>query len=72
VDNLIDNPGSAAIHYGLQLSEWAIHPWVAGEIAIVGNEVSSGCSGRVRWRIASPCFPAIRGSRDIGVHACCE
>ena len=23
VNNLINNPGSAAIHYGLQLGEWA-------------------------------------------------
>ena len=42
VNNLIDNPGSAAIHYGLQLSEWGLHPWVAGQIAIVGNVLNHG------------------------------
>jgi pectate lyase len=42
VNNLIDNPGSAAIHYGLQLGEWGLHPWVAGQIAIVGNVLHHG------------------------------
>lgn len=42
VNNLIDNPGSAAIHYGLQLGEWGRHPWVAGQIAIVGNVLNPG------------------------------
>jgi hypothetical protein len=36
------NPGSAAIHYGLQLGEWGLHPWAAGQIAIVGNVVNHG------------------------------
>ncbi len=42
VNNLIDNPGSAAIHYGLQLGEWGLRPWVAGQIAIVGNVMKHG------------------------------
>jgi hypothetical protein len=42
VNNLIDNPGSAAVHYGLQLGEWGLHPWVAGQIAIVGNVLNHG------------------------------
>jgi len=42
VNNLIDNPGSAAIHYGLQIGEWGLHPWVAGQIAIVGNVLNHG------------------------------
>ena len=42
VNNLIDNPGSAAIHYGLQLGEWGLHPWVAGQIAMVGNVLKHG------------------------------
>jgi len=42
VNNLIDNPGSAAIHYGLQLGEWGLHPWIAGQIAIVGNVMKHG------------------------------
>ena len=46
VNNLIDNPGSAAIHYGLQLGEWGLHPWVAGQIAIVGNVLKHGPDSR--------------------------
>jgi pectate lyase len=42
VNNLIDNPGSAAIHYGLQRGEWGTHPWVSGQIAIVGNVMNYG------------------------------
>ena len=42
VNNLIDNPGSAAIHYGLQLGEWGMHPWVSRQIAIVGYVVNHG------------------------------
>ena len=42
VNNLIDNPGSAAIHYGLQRGEWGTHPWVSGQIAIVGNVMEHG------------------------------
>ena len=42
VNNLIDNPGSAAIHYGLQLGEWGLHPWVSGQIAIMGNVMNHG------------------------------
>lgn len=37
MNNLIDNPGSAAVHYGLQLGKWRLHLWVSGQIAIVGN-----------------------------------
>jgi pectate lyase len=42
VNILIDNPGSAAIHYGLQLGEWGVHPWASGQIAIVGNVMNHG------------------------------
>jgi len=42
VNNLIDNPRSAAVHYGLQLGEWGLHPWVSGQIAIVGNVMNHG------------------------------
>ncbi len=42
VNNLIDNPGSAAVHYSLQLGEWGLHPWVSGQIAIVGNVLNHG------------------------------
>ena len=46
VNNLIDNPGSAAIHYGLQSGEWGTHPWVTGQMTIVGNVLSHGADTR--------------------------
>ena len=46
VNNVIDNPGSAAIHYGLQSGKWGTHPWVTGQMAIVGNVLSSGADTR--------------------------
>ena len=49
VNNLIDNPGSAAVHYGLQLGEWGLHPWVAGQIAIVGNVLNHGHDTKAGW-----------------------
>jgi pectate lyase len=59
VNNLIDNPGSAAIHYGLQLGEWGLHPWVAGQIAIVGNVLHHGPDTRAGLPLfstnATPC-----------------
>jgi pectate lyase len=42
VNNLIYNPGSAAIHYGLQAGEWGPHEWVAGQLAMVGNILEYG------------------------------
>jgi pectate lyase len=46
VNNLIDNPGSAAIHYGLQSGEWGTHPWVTGQMTILGNVLSHGADTR--------------------------
>ncbi len=46
VNNVIDNPGSAAIHYGLQSGEWGTHPWVTGQMAIVGNVMKHGADTR--------------------------
>lgn len=42
VNNLIDNPGRKAVHYNLWGSEWAGHPFVAGELAVVGNVLHYG------------------------------
>lgn len=42
VNNLIDNPGNKAIHYGLLASEWTGHPFVNGEMAVVGNVLQYG------------------------------
>lgn len=42
VNNLIDNPGSKAMHYRLVESEWGKHAPVAGQMAIVGNVLQHG------------------------------
>lgn len=64
VNNRIDNPASAAIHYGLQLGEWGLHPWVAGQIAIVGNASSSrSATARARFPTASGRWAVIRTCR---------
>jgi len=42
VNNLIDNPGNKAIHYGLLASEWTGHAFVNGEMAVVGNVLQYG------------------------------
>lgn len=42
VNNLIDNPGRKAIHYNLWKNEWANHPFVTGELAVVGNVLQAG------------------------------
>lgn len=41
-NNVIDNPGNRAIHYGLVASEWTTHPYVNGQIAVVGNVLQYG------------------------------
>ena len=61
VNNLIDNPGSAAIHYGLQLGEWGLHPWVAGQIAIVGNALNHGPDTKARVAAVQHQRYALRG-----------
>lgn len=42
VNNLIDNPGRKAVHYNLWAGEWSGHPFVAGEMAVVGNVLRYG------------------------------
>jgi pectate lyase len=42
VNNLIVNPGRKAIHFGLVPDEWGTHPWVAGQMAVVGNQMQAG------------------------------
>ena len=42
VNNLITNPGRAAMHYGLQSGEWTGHDPVTGQMAIVGNVMEHG------------------------------
>jgi hypothetical protein len=42
VNNLIDNPGSRAVHYGLVPSEWEGHPYEIGKMVLVGNVLQYG------------------------------
>ena len=42
VNNFIVNPGRKAIHFGLVPDEWGTHPWVAGQMAVVGNHMLAG------------------------------
>jgi hypothetical protein len=42
VNNLIDNPGRKVIHYNLLANEWGTHPYVDGEMAVVGNVMQYG------------------------------
>jgi hypothetical protein len=42
VNNLIDNPGNKTIHYNLLAPEWTTHPFVNGQMAVVGNVLQYG------------------------------
>jgi hypothetical protein len=42
VNNFIVNPGKRAIHFALVADEWKGHPWVTGQMAIVGNLMLGG------------------------------
>ena len=42
VNNYIYNPKSTAIHYNLSASEWKGHPYVGGEMVLVGNVMKRG------------------------------
>ncbi len=44
VNNLIHNPGSSAISFGLVPEEWAGHAWERGQMSIVGNVIRRGPS----------------------------
>lgn len=44
VNNFISNPQSRAVHYGLLSSEWGNHPYVTGQMALVGNVLQHGPS----------------------------
>ncbi len=44
VNNLIQNPGSRVVTYGLVPSEWEGHPWLRGAMVVVGNVARQGAS----------------------------
>lgn len=53
VNNLIYNPGDAAIHYSLSPSEWSGREWIAGKLGIIGNIIEFGPSTRKNLTAAS-------------------
>ncbi|MDG2520344.1 pectate lyase [Caulobacter segnis] len=46
VNNLIYDPGTRAMHYALNASEWVGHPWQVGQLVLVGNVLKGGRSTR--------------------------
>jgi hypothetical protein len=42
VNNLIVNPANKAMTFGLVPEEWGEHPWVTGQMAVVGNRMIGG------------------------------
>jgi hypothetical protein len=50
VNNLIYDPGTRAMHYALNASEWTGHAWRNGRLALVGNVVKGGASTDLRCR----------------------
>jgi hypothetical protein len=53
VNNLIDNPGRRAVHYGLPASEWTGHPYVTGQMVLVGNVLQYGPDTRDKMPLVS-------------------
>lgn len=43
-NNLIYDPGTRAMHYFLNASEWIGHAWQTGQLALVGNVIKGGRS----------------------------
>ncbi len=44
VNNLIQNPGTRVVTYGLVPQEWEGHPWLRGAMVVVGNVARKGPS----------------------------
>lgn len=42
VNNLIHNPGQAAIHYSLSPTEWQGREWLPGKMVVAGNVIEAG------------------------------
>lgn len=64
VNNLIYDPGTRAMHYALNASEWAGHAWQRGRLALVGNVVKGGRSTDPRLP-----FLLIEGQGDLDLYA---
>ncbi len=63
VNNLIYNPGAKAVHYNLVAHEWAGHPMVTGQIALVGNVMRQGPDSVA----GTPLF-TLGGAGDVELH----
>ena len=64
VNNLIYDPGTRAMHYALNASEWEGHAWQTGQLALVGNVVKGG-------RSTDPHLPflIVEGQGDLDLYA---
>ncbi|MDR7118065.1 pectate lyase [Caulobacter sp. BE254] len=64
VNNLVYDPGTRAMHYALNASEWAGHDWRTGRLALVGNVVKGGAS-------TDPALPflIVEGQGDLDLYA---
>ncbi len=64
VNNLIYDPGTRAMHYALNASEWTGHAWQTGQLALVGNVVKGG-------RSTDPHLPflIVEGQGDLDLYA---
>lgn len=62
-NNLIYDPGTRAMHYALNASEWTGHTWRNGRLALVGNVVKGGTSTDLRLP-----FLIVEGQGDLDLY----
>jgi hypothetical protein len=64
VNNLVYDPGTRAMHYALNASEWVSHAWRTGRLVLVGNVVKGG-------RSTDPTLPflIVEGQGDLDLYA---
>jgi len=70
VNNLIYNPGRAAVHYNLSPREWTEHDWVSGKMAVVGNMLLRGADTNPKMAFGfyrGPCQVYWRDNIEIGI-----
>lgn len=71
INNLIHNPGSVGLTYGLQEVEWEGHPWQRGVLVVTGNVVRQGpsTSGKISFaRFRGPCDAYLHDNLLIDHH----
>jgi hypothetical protein len=64
VNNLVYDPGTRAMHYALNASEWVGHAWRPGRLALVGNVVKGGVSTDPKLP-----FLIVEGQGDLDLYA---